>query len=67
MDGDMFTRTGQRTTMDWTAFNWWGLFFLIIGVLWMADELQWFTFNWSMMGPIALVFAGIMAFLPKRR
>jgi len=67
MDGDMFTRSSQRTTMDWMAFNWWGLFFLIIGVLWMADEMAWFTFNWSMMGPIALVFAGIMAFLPKRR
>ncbi|MEK6975188.1 MAG: DUF5668 domain-containing protein [Candidatus Thermoplasmatota archaeon] len=63
----MFTRNTQRTGFDWSSFNWWGLFILIIGVLWLGDELEWFNFDWSMMAPIALVFAGIMAFLPKRR
>lgn len=67
MDGDMFTRSQRTTSMDWAAFNWWGLFFLIIGVLWLSEEMGWFAFDWSMMGPLALVFAGIMAFLPKRR
>lgn len=67
MDGDMFSRSTQRSGFDWAGFNWWGLFFLIIGILWLADEMDWFTFDWSMMGPLALVFAGIMAFMPKRR
>lgn len=68
MDGDMFSRsTGNRTGFDWTGFNWWGLFILIIGVLWLGDEMGWFTFKWEMMAPLSLVFAGIMAFMPKRR
>lgn len=68
MDGDMFTRNGaQRTGFDWSNFNWWGLFILTIGVLWMGDEMQWFNFDWSLMAPLSLVFAGIMAFMPKRR
>lgn len=68
MDGDMFTRSTRTTgTFDWSSFNWWGLFILIIGVLWLGDEMGWFNFDWSMMAPIALVFAGIMAFIPKRR
>lgn len=67
MDGDMFSRGSQRPGFDWASFNWWGLFFLIIGVLWLAEEMDWFRFDWSMMGPLALVFAGIMAFMPRRR
>lgn len=68
MDGDLFSRsTGTRGSFDWAGFNWWGLFFLIIGVIWLGDEMDWFSFDWSMMAPLSLVFAGIMAFLPRRR
>ncbi len=68
MDGDLFSRsTGTRSGFDWAGFNWWGLFFLIIGVVWLGDEMDWFAFDWSMMAPLSLVFAGIMAFLPRRR
>lgn len=68
MDGDMFSRsTGTRASYDWTSFNWWGLFILVIGVLWLGDEMGWFNFKWEMMAPLSLVFAGIMAFMPRRR
>lgn len=67
MDGDMFSRSPARAGFDWASFNWWGLFILIIGVLWLGDEMSWFNFKWEMMAPLSLVFAGIMAFMPKRR
>ena len=68
MDGDMFSRsTGTRSSFDWGNFNWWGLFILTVGILWMGDEMGWFAFDWSMMAPLSLVFAGIMAFMPRRR
>lgn len=66
MEGDMFSRGTQRS-FDWAGFNWWGLFILIIGVVWLGDEMGWFNFDWSMMAPLSLVFAGIMAFVPRRR
>ena len=68
MDGDMFTRSTRTTgSFDWANFNWWGLFILAVGVLWMGDEMGWFTVKWSLTPPIVLVFAGIMAFMPRRR
>ena len=27
---------GTRTTLDWTSFNWFGLFFLLLGVAWLT-------------------------------
>ncbi len=61
--------TGNATSprYDWGSFNWWGLFLLMIGVAWLGDEMGWFAFDWSMMGPLALVFAGAMAIFTRRR
>jgi hypothetical protein len=67
MDGDLFGGRTQTKGYDWAGFNWWGLFILIIGVLWLADEMDWFAVEWKLMAPFALVFAGIMAFVPRRR
>ena len=68
MDGDMFggrSGSGQRT-FDLSNFNWFGLFFLLLGVAWLGDNMDWWTFQWSMVGPLALVFAGIMVLLGGR-
>lgn len=66
MNGDL-RPAGARQTVDLTSFNWWGLFMVIIGFLWLADMQHWFTFNWDIIAPLSLVFAGIMAFMPRRR
>jgi hypothetical protein len=66
MNGDL-RPLGTRSGLDWTSFNWWGLFMVLIGILWLGDGMGWFKFNWSMMAPIALVFAGVMALIPRRR
>ena len=58
---------GTKATMDWSSFNWWGLFLLMMGVAWLGEEVGWWTFNWSMVGPLALVFAGIMLFIGRGR
>jgi membrane-bound ClpP family serine protease len=54
-----------KTGMDWSSFNWWGLFLLMMGVAWLGEEVGWWTFNWSMVGPLALVFAGLMLFIGR--
>ena len=56
---------GTKATMDWSSFNWWGLFLLMMGVAWLGEEVGWWTFNWSMVGPLALVFAGVMLFIGR--
>jgi hypothetical protein len=58
---------GTKATMDWSSFNWWGLFLLMMGVAWLGEEVGWWTFNWSMVGPLALVFAGLMLFIGRGR
>lgn len=58
---------GTKTGMDWSSFNWWGLFLLMMGVAWLGEEVGWWTFNWSMVGPLALVFAGLMLFIGRGR
>jgi len=57
---------GARQTVDWASFNWWGLLMVIVGALWIADMEHWLTFNWDIIPPLILVFAGIMAFMPRR-
>lgn len=56
-----------KAGMDWSSFNWWGLFLLMMGVAWLGEEVGWWTFNWSMVGPLALVFAGLMLFIGRGR
>lgn len=63
---DTYMGTGTRT-MDWTSFNWFGLFFLLLGVAWLGDNMGWWAFNWSMVGPLALIFAGAMVFISRRK
>lgn len=64
---DTYLGGGTKTAMDWSSFNWWGLFLLLMGVAWLGEEVGWWTFNWSMVGPLALVFAGFMLFLGRGR
>lgn len=66
MDGDLFNRGGGKRQFDLSNFNWWGLFILLIGVAWLGDTMGWWTFEWSMMGPIALIFAGIMVVFGRK-
>lgn len=66
MNGDL-RPMGTRQSLDLAGFNWWGLFMVIVGVLWLADMQHWFTFNWSIIAPLALMFAGVMAFVQRRR
>jgi hypothetical protein len=66
MNGDL-RPAGARQSVDLSAFNWWGLFLVIVGVLWLADKQGWLKFDWSIIAPLFLVFAGIMAFMPRRR
>jgi hypothetical protein len=66
MEGDMFGgRSGERQ-FDLSSFNWWGLFILLIGVAWLGDNMNWWTFEWSMVGPIALIFAGVMVVFGRK-
>jgi apolipoprotein N-acyltransferase len=66
MNGDL-RPAGARQSVDLSAFYWWGLFMVIVGLLWLADKQGWLKFDWSIIAPLALVFAGIMAFMPRRR
>ncbi|HUR64508.1 MAG: hypothetical protein QOG31_1221 [Thermoplasmata archaeon] len=66
MNGDL-RPAGARQTVDFSSFNWWGLLMIIVGVLWLADKQGWLKFDWSIIAPLFLVFAGIMAFMPRRR
>jgi len=29
--------------------------------------LDWTSFNWSMVGPLALIFSGVMVFISRRK
>lgn len=58
---------GSKNSVDWTQFNWWGLFLLLIGVAWLGDTMRWWTFQWEMLGPLALVFSGLLLFVSRRR
>lgn len=58
---------GARPTLDWSSFNWFGLFFLLLGIAWLGDNMDWWAFNWSMVGPLALIFAGVMVFISRRK
>ena len=58
---------GTKAAMDWSSFNWWGLFLLLMGVAWLGEEVGWWTFNWSMVGPLALIFSGVMVFISRRK
>ncbi|MEA3203405.1 MAG: hypothetical protein QOI63_1080 [Thermoplasmata archaeon] len=66
MNGDL-RPAGARQTVDFASFNWWGLLMIIVGILWLADKQGWLKFDWSIIAPLFLVFAGIMAFMPRRR
>lgn len=66
MDGDLYTRGTTEREFDLANINWWGLFLLLIGVAWLGDTMGWWTFNWSMMGPLTLVFAGVMILFTRR-
>ena len=67
MDGDLFSRNTSERSFDLANINWWGLFLLLIGVAWLGDTMGWWVFNWSMMGPLTLVFAGVMILFTRRR
>jgi hypothetical protein len=58
---------GTKTGFDWAAFNWWGLFLLMLGVAWLGDTMHWWTFNWTMVGPLALIFAGFMVLVGRSK
>ncbi len=60
MDNDPRYLGSSSPSFDWGKVNWWGLFIVVLGVAWLGDNMGWWTFEWSMVGPIALVFAGIM-------
>ena len=57
----------ERRTFDWSSCNWFGLFFLMLGVVWLGDAMKWWTFNWSLLGPIALVFCGALLLVSRRK
>ncbi|MEK6986375.1 MAG: hypothetical protein AABX89_08370 [Candidatus Thermoplasmatota archaeon] len=57
----------SKPVFDWNSVNWLGLFFLVLGVAWLGDNMAWWAFNWSMLGPIALIFTSIMLLLPRKR
>jgi hypothetical protein len=54
-------------SFDWASVNWWGLFIVVLGVAWLGDNMKWWHFEWSMVGPIALVFAGVMMTFQSQR
>jgi hypothetical protein len=58
---------GATKTFDWSTVNWWGLFLLMLGVAWLGDTMHWWTFNWQMVGPLALVFAGFIVLFGRTR
>lgn len=64
---DTYLGGTTKGAMDWTSFNWFGLFFLLLGVAWLGDNMAWWTFNWSIVGPLALIFSGIMVFIGRRK
>ena len=64
---DSYLGGGGTKTMDWASFNWWGLFLLLVGIAWLGDSMGWWRFDWSMVGPLTLVFAGIMIFVGRRK
>jgi hypothetical protein len=67
MDGDLYGRGASDRSFDLSNINWWGFFLLLIGIAWLGDTMNWWTFNWSMTGPLALVFAGIMLVFGRKR
>ena len=60
---DTYMGTGTPRTLDWASFNWFGLFFLLLGIVWLGNTMRWWTFDWSLLGPIALVFCGLLLFI----
>lgn len=58
---------GGTKTFDWSTVNWWGLFLLLLGIAWLGDTMKWWTFNWTMVGPLALVFAGFIVLFGRKR
>lgn len=66
MEGDMFGGSRGERSFDLSHFNWWGLFILMMGVAWLGDNMHWWTFNWSMLGPLALIFAGVMVVFGRK-
>lgn len=44
----------------WTSkVNWWGLFFVVGGLLWFLGEMDVIRFSWSLFGPLAIVAVGL--------
>ncbi len=58
---------GGNRTFDWSTVNWWGLFLLLLGMAWLGDTMNWWSFEWSMVGPLALVFAGFIILFGRKR
>lgn len=63
---DTYMGAGTRT-FDWSSVNWWGLFLLLLGVAWLGDTMSWWAFQWSMVGPLALVFSGFIVLFGRKR
>jgi cell wall-active antibiotic response 4TMS protein YvqF len=58
--------TGTATPFEWSNFNPWGLFVVVLGVGWLGNQMGWFAFDWSAVGPLALIFAGLMMVFQRR-
>ncbi len=67
MDNDPRYLGSAKPAFDWANINWWGLFIVVLGVAWLGDNMKWWVFNWSMVGPIALVFAGVMMLFTQQK
>lgn len=64
---DTYLGAGTARGFDWSTVNWWGLFLLMLGVAWLGDTMNWWTFEWSMVGPLALVFSGFIILFGRKR
>lgn len=39
--------------------NWWGIFFIVGGLLWFLGEMDIIRFSWSLFGPLAIIAVGL--------
>lgn len=48
------------TAEPWTSrVNWWGVFFVVGGLLWFLGEMDIIRFSWSLFGPLAIIAVGL--------
>jgi hypothetical protein len=45
----------------WNIFwmNWWALAIVVVGILWLAGDLGYIKFDWSLAGPIFVIIFGL--------